>query len=304
MTVVILFNPRSGRGKALEYVASLRAALAARGHDVVEVSASESQELEQNLTGAGALVIVGGDGTVNRTLPIAERAGTPIYHFPTGNENLFARECGHVQDSARTVAILEAGKTRRLDLGVVARTSDLGGAKRFALMVSLGPDASVISRRDAAQSGSKGHSGYAIPILEELWDAIRNPRPPALRVWVDGKKIADDAGWLVVANSPRYALRLDPGMACRDGVDPSDGALDVAFFPLRSRLAIVRWFWRCWFSTAGGHPAFIGARGREIVVEGAAPWQIDGESGGVTTAGDRLRFECRPGAVKVFCAPP
>jgi hypothetical protein len=48
-----------------------------------------------------------------------------------------------------------------------------------------------------------------MPFLEEAWDAIRNPKPPALRVWADGKKVADDAGWLVVANSRQYALRLD-----------------------------------------------------------------------------------------------
>ena len=56
----------------------------------------------------------------------------------------------------------------------------------------------------------------------------------------------------------------------------------------------------CRVGWAASHPAFIGATGREIVVEGDGPWQFDGEVGRVLAAPDRLRIEARPAAIRVF----
>lgn len=302
MKFVLFYNPNSGKAKGAESAAVIASALRARAHKVESFTTAEPEVFESNLPDADGAVLIGGDGTVNRSLASCERSGVAIYHFPMGNQNLFARECGHTADVAHTVALLESRRTRKLDLGILANTSDLANPRRFAIMVSLGPDAAVIHRLSASRTTARGHFVYTTPILEEAWDAIRRPKPPVLRVWVDGKKLADDAGWLVISNSRHFALRIDPGMASAQGVDPTDGLLDVAFFPIRSRLGILPWLIRCRLGTAGAHPAFVGGRGKEIVVEGAAPWQVDGEAGNACKAGERLRFECRPGAIRSFCS--
>lgn len=301
MKFVLLYNPNSGKAKGAESAAAIAAALGARAHEVSSVTTAEPELFELKLAGTDGAVLIGGDGTVNRSLACCERSSVPIYHFPMGNQNLFARECGHTADIPRTVALLESRRTRKLDLGILANTSDLSNPRRFAIMVSLGPDAAVIHRLSATRTAARGHFVYTLPILEEAWDAIRSPKPPVLRVWVDGKKVADDAGWLVVSNSRHFALRIDPGMSSAQGVDPTDGMLDVAFFPICSRIGILPWLVRCRLGGAGAHPAFVGGRGKEIVVEGVAPWQVDGEAGKTCKPGERLRFECRQGAITVFC---
>ncbi len=299
MKIVVLYNPTSGRGRAQAAVDRLLPHLRERGHEVVVLTIAESARLDDAAGRAGALVLVGGDGTVASALGAVERLGVPIYHLPTGNENLFARAFGHAADPATVATIIERGTTRAIDLGIAAHTGDLANPTRFAIMLSLGPDASVIHRLGKVRQSVSGHLAYALPVLKELKSVLAGARLPALRVWVDGKKVADDAGWLVVANMREFALRVDPAAAAGD-VDPSDGQLNIAFFPMRSAVGMLPWAARCRLGSAASHPAFIGATGREIVIEGDGPWQFDGEVGRVLAAPDRLRIEARPVAIRVF----
>jgi len=299
MSVLILYNPHSGRSRAEAYAKEMQAAFAARGTESRAASTSELLDLAEALAGFRALVIMGGDGTVNRALEACIRAGVPIYHFPCGNQNLFARACGHTRDVAAAVAMVAAGKTKSLDVGAVAKVNQIDQARRFALMVSFGPDASVIERLSSRPRTAKGHLAYLRPVLAEALEATIHPRPAPLRIWADGKKIADDAGWLVVGANAPYALGLDP---CTQGeVSPAgDGMLDVAFFPLRFRFGILRWMARCRMRTAGQHPAAVRCRAKAMVVEGVGPWQFDGDAGGRLQAGERLRIECLDSPITYF----
>lgn len=299
MKVAVLYNPSSGHGRAQAAADRLLPHLRDRGHEVVALTIAQSDRLDEVVAGAASLVLVGGDGTVASSLAAAERLALPIYHVPTGNENLFARAFGHTADPATVATIIERATPRPVDIGIAAHTSDLTKPTRFAIMLSLGPDASVIHRLGAVRTKTSGHFAYMRPVLYELAAALRGQRLPALRVWVDGKKVADDAGWLVVANMRQFALGVDPGASTGD-VDPSDGLLNVAFFPMRSALGLLPWAARCWLGRAASHPAFIGTTGREIVVEGDGPWQFDGEVGRVLASPDRLRIESRPAAIRVL----
>ncbi len=299
MKIVVLYNPTSGHGRAQAAVDRLLPHLRERGHEITTLTIADSTRLDEAAAGAAALVLVGGDGTVAAALAPAERLRVPIYHVPTGNENLFARAFGHTIDPAAVATTIERGTTRAVDLGIAAHTADLANPTRFAIMLSLGPDASVIHRLGKVRQSVSGHLAYASPVLKELQSVLTGARLPAVRVWVDGKKVADDAGWLVVANMRQFALGVDPGASTGD-VDPSDGLLNIAFFPMRSALGLLPWAGRCRLGWAASHPAFIGAIGREIVVEGDGPWQFDGEVGRVLASPDRLRIEARPSAVRVF----
>lgn len=299
MSVLILYNPHSGRSRAEAYAKEMQAAFAAQGLECRAASTSELLDLAEALAGCRALVIIGGDGTVNRALESCIRAGVPIYHFPCGNQNLFARACGHTRDVAAAVSMIAGDKTKSLDVGVVAKVNQIDQARRFALMVSFGPDASVIERLSSRPRSAKGHLAYLRPVLAEALEATLHPRPAPLRIWADGKKIADDAGWLVVGANTPYALGLDP---CSQGeTSPrGDGLLDVAFFPLRFRFGILRWMARCGMKTAGQHPAMVRCRAKAVVVEGSGPWQLDGDAGGRLREGERLRIECLDRPITYF----
>lgn len=266
MSVVVVYNPKSGRGRGLRVAAGVTDHLRERGYGVV--SASIRDRWTDLVAGARAVVAAGGDGTVHAVACALLDTGIPIYQCPLGTENLFAREFGMSRDPARIADAIEAGMTRRVDVGMC-------NGRPFVIMCSVGCDANVIHRLDRVRNGAISHLSYARPIVRELL----RPEVVALRVVVDGRLLVDGVrGSVVVANSRQYAMRIDPARTAR--VD--DGLLDVAFCPHRTAFgelwhrsrARVRW------KDARG---VVRALGREIRVESVgmdSVYQFDGEASG------------------------
>ncbi|MFI4897129.1 MAG: diacylglycerol/lipid kinase family protein, partial [Phycisphaerales bacterium JB059] len=201
MRVTLLVNPRSGRGRAARIAETIDQALRARGHATDRITVGEAPDPDaERLAGSGAMVIVGGDGTVHHAAPRAVEARVPIYHAASGNENLFAREFSMSPSPERVLSALERGTTRFVDQGVC---NGVG----FLIMGSVGPDASVINRLSDSRRRPSGHGAYLRPVLAETL----SPRIPQVRVWVDGRELGPARrGMVVVANSRQYALRVDP----------------------------------------------------------------------------------------------
>ncbi len=292
MRIVIVANPRSGRGKALGLAAQLAMLLGERGHTVDRPELNPDLRLDEAAQGADRLVIVGGDGTIHHSAAAAARSGVPVYHLATGTENLFARSFRMPRKPAEAVAELER------DYPPLA--IDLGSANGvpFTLMCSVGVDASVIHRVEAVRGAKGGHIAYVRPSIEE---GLR-PRPARVGVGLGGEKArAEFRGTLVVSNLPAYALRMDP---CA-GADPSDGRLDVAFLPATSSVGTALEFVRCKLRSG----AIRRERVEALEVTGNGPEsfvQIDGErprTGGgldpVLLAGGVIRLGVWPEKLRV-----
>lgn len=298
MRVLVLANERSGAGKARHLARVLVARLEEGGHAVLLVDpAAESASGTAGGDGSArvhgvppdAVVAVGGDGTIFHTLPALVRDGTPVYHVPGGNENLFAREFGMTSDPALVLSALRAARELVVDVGLV------DGAP-FALMVSIGPDAGVIHRLHAARRRASGHAMYLRPSLAE---ALR-PHLPRLTIRVgDREVVSGRRGLAVVANCRRYALRLDPARRA----DMRDGELDVVFLPAGSTARALLWLARCLVGEPGDWEGAVVARGSEVRVEAAdrAPWQVDGEAGGWLEPGVPLVLGVSGGSLRVLC---
>ncbi len=184
------------------------------------------------------LVAVGGDGTVRSCIGPAQSTGSTLFHLASGNENLFSRQYDWPRDPEAAAMLVADVIERHTHLGTpLARginTMDLvsvtpSGKRRSesaAIMVSAGFDADVVAQLDARPRSIPGHMAYLAPIVRTLagW------RPPQLTLRVDGREVVtNQPGWLVVANMPQYALRLNP---CQTAT-PDDGMLDVLFVPMQ-----------------------------------------------------------------------
>lgn len=265
MKVALHFNPRSGAGLARREAQSLAEALRKDGMQVIE---SEVGQNDSRLDGNDALVVVGGDGTVRSVLNSALQAGVPLYHFPLGTENLFAREFGMNRRIDAVRSALRGRNTRQVDVGRC-------NGSAFSIMVSIGPDAGVVHRLARTRNGPISHATYVRPTLAECFAPSLGP----IRVQVDGKEVAHGrTGWLVIANSRQYALRQDPAPSA----NTSDGVLDVAFFPARTVWAVMGWTALARLRIQHRFRSFVRARGSEIRVEcpeRPLPLQLDGEAG-------------------------
>ena len=141
MRVVLVYNPRSGRGLALGASRSFAEALSDLGHEVKVLEAGSGEDLRTAAEGTDAIVIAGGDGTLHHAvvelLDAGKGADTSkvpgLYHLPLGTQNLFARELGMTADPLHLHRLMTTGRPRSLDVG-------LCNGRAFLLMCSVGPD--------------------------------------------------------------------------------------------------------------------------------------------------------------------
>lgn len=277
---MLLANPKSGMGRGIDRATAFAGALRAEGLsvNVLEAGPASSRLLEDGvLRKARALVVLGGDGTLNHAIDLACDDRVPIYHVPMGNENLFAREFGMDGDIATLVEAVRAQRVLHADVGVA-------NGRSFALMVSVGLDASVVHRVSKARRNAIGHRAYVIPGIQE----ITNPCLPRLAITVDGRRVVDgDRGIVVIANSRRYGVDLDPARHA----EIDDGLLDVVFMPANTSLGVFGWAVDLRLGWHLKRRRLLYETGTRITVESLdngkqAPVQLDGEAPGVTPEGD------------------
>lgn len=273
----LVFNPRSGGGKATRF--NLAAEAAARGIEAIELRPGDDLiQLVRDAVARGAdgLAAAGGDGTQALVATIAAEHGLPFACIPAGTRNHFALDLGVDRDDV--VGALDAfvdGGERTVDLAEV-------NGRVFVNNVSLGVYASAVQRdayRDAKLS----------TLLDTVPDVI-GPAPEAsteLR-WTapDGSRHGSTAV-LLVSNNP-YRLGGLMGSGTRPRLD--HGVLGIVCTRDRT-------------TDAGGHRLALWStwEGPELTVEadGPVPVGVDGEA---LLMDPPLRFRSRPAALRVRIA--
>lgn len=293
----MLYNPIAGAGRAANAAHALARALEEDGHALLlrqtQAASSSSTTCTDAPPHADVLVVVGGDGTMRAVAEEAIARRIPVYHVPLGTENLFARQFGMDREVATLRQALSGGTIRAID------TASANG-RCLLLMASVGFDAAVVGALALRRSGAIRHTSYILPTLGQVigW------RVPRLTILIDGERIVMERfGTVVIANSPEYALRVNPAHKA----SVTDGLLDVVFYPLRSRFGLLPWAWSTWRGRHLSHPSLVYRQGREVRIEAdhAAVYQLDGDAvfepgEGRTPAGTPLEVRVDPGSLRVL----
>ncbi|KXK60901.1 sphingosine kinase [Micromonospora rosaria] len=276
--VAVLANPSAARGRHRDLLPDLVRRLSAAGRPVRLLAAGTAAEAEAACHaalagGAGALVAVGGDGTVHRALQAVAGTAVPFGVVPAGTGNDFAADTGAPADpsaAADAIAVaLRADRTRPVDL---ARLTGADGTTRwFGAVLAAGFDA-VVNERANRMRWPRGPRRYDLAILVEL--ARLRPRRYTLRL--DGVPHEVDAVLVAVGNCASYG----GGMRVCPAADPTDGLLDVVVGGRFDRRTLLRVKPRIYRGTHVGHPLVRSYRARtvELSAEGITTY-ADGERG-------------------------
>ena len=236
------------------------------------------------------LVVVGGDGTLNEVLNgLADPGHTPLLQLPAGTANVLAHELGFPREPVGTVAVLEQGRVRHIDMGVA-------DGRRFLLMVGAGFDAEVIREIQSGRTGKLGYRGYVKPVLKVL----EGYSPPDLEVRIDdGEPLRCEA--LVASNTRNYGglFRLAGEARC------DSGQLDVVLFERASIPHLLRFGLEALLADIAQdrRVGYLHATKLWIDSPDPVPLQLDGEYFGTTP----VEIELRPRVVPVVVpadAPP
>lgn len=264
--LAIIFNPRSGTGKA----PLLADALVDRfRRDGVETTAQSV--LEPLVDPVETVIVIGGDGTARsvaesvRHWPVTPK----LLFLPRGTANLldihFHLDWPHAGVVDAVIDALRVSRTIDLDLA-------LANGQAMLLMCSVGFDAGVVHDLAAGRTGPITKLHYVRPTVRRFLDF----KTPPLTVEIDGRTVwREQPATVLVANVREYGT----GFPLAPHAKSNDGLLDVTILPTRNRLDLLK------FSAAGIlrrlHRA--GAkfhRGKHVHVTGDAPVQVDGDAFG------------------------
>ncbi|MFW6062277.1 MAG: diacylglycerol/lipid kinase family protein [Planctomycetota bacterium] len=266
--VHLLINPRSGYGGRKQLIHDLRGQIRRQGLPLVDyvtrAPADATRYVRQVADEAAAVVVWGGDGTINEVANGLEGKRVPILACPAGTENLLASQVKIPAEPDRIAEILRAGRTVYCD---VARMNQ----RHFLMIAGIGFDGEVVRRLSTQRRGHSSHLAYFWPIWRTLWEH----HFPPMRIIADGESIFDGPGLAFVGNIPRYAVGL---RIARDAA-PDDGLLDLVVFRCRTRRGLVCHSAWTTLRRHVGRPGVLYRQVREVRIETPepVPTQADGD---------------------------
>jgi diacylglycerol kinase family enzyme len=270
---VLFYNPKSGGGKAERFHLAREAR--ARGVKPIELHFSDDLDALVRAeidSGADAVGVAGGDGTQAIVAAIAAERGLPYVCVPAGTRNHFALDLGVDRDDV--VGALDAftgGRERVVDLAEV-------NGRVFVNNVSLGIYAEAVQTE-----------GYRDAKLRTIADtvptAIGPGEQPLDLEWTDPDGRDHNTAAVVLISNGSYRLGHVLASGTRPRLDAGVLGITVAADGAAERRSPIA----AWSATT-------------FEVRSAAPIAagIDGEA---ATLSPPLKFESRPGALRVRIAP-
>jgi diacylglycerol kinase (ATP) len=295
--LLIIANPRAGRGRVGEELPEVERQLISRGlayRIVTTDGPSHATELAREALRDGIrfLVAVGGDGTVQEVVngmieddrAIAGDAVLGVVAAGSGSD--FVRTFGLPGDAARAVRHLEGDRAFPIDVMKVEFATPDGPARRYVPNIAEAGIGAEVVRRAERLPRWFGRSRY----FWGFWLTLGAHRPGPIRVGVDRKSFEGTANNVVVANAQFYG----GGMKISPRSYPSDGLLDIQIStgPKAEAFTLLPKIYR---GEHVPHPHIKEMRGRVVRVESERPLVVegDGEVLGTTPA----TFTVLPGIV-------
>ena len=281
MRCAIVVNPASGRRRGAQIGSRARDRIAAAGHHVQVISASDADAAREQLRaaiaqGLDAVLVVGGDGAAHSVLDQVAAADLTFGLLPAGTGNDLARELGiPPRDVDAAIDIVLRGSSRTIDL------AEVDGGTLVATVVASGFDSKVNERANAMR-WPRGAMKYNRAILAEL----RTFEPLDFTLTLDGTEVLHRRAMLVaVGNGPSFG----GGLRICEGAQIDDGLLDVVIINPVSKLRLVRVFPQLYRGTHTSLPQFERHRVRSVRLE----------STGIVAYGDGERLGPLPREVRV-----
>ena len=295
-TTKFLVNPASGNGrtgKLWPELAHRAARLGLTGETLFSESRGHMIELAREAVegGAGLLVVVGGDGTLNEVANGVAGSDVELALLPNGTGQDFGRTYGIPTRFEDAVRVAVEGNTREIDAGRV-RYRTWGGedAERWFVNVgSVGMSAAVAQRANAMSKAAGGRATFFYALVRVFLEWENTELTVRLDDGVRTGRMHD----VVLANGVWHG----GGMMLAPDARPDDGLFDVVLIGDVNKLDFVTTAPKIYKGKHVDHPKVEIVRSATVEVDAAEhlPIEVEGEQIGTTPA----RFEIVPRALRV-----
>lgn len=178
------------------------------------------------------VVAAGGDGTIGKVLTTLSERAMPVALLPLGTANNAARSLGIAGTPQELVETWKLERTAPFDIGTVINP---WGTARFLEAFGVGLFAEMLL------SASKGRKPEGADNLRRgralLQKVLKDAEPIDIEVVIDGRSVRGEFLGVEVMNIPFTG----PALPLAAKADTSDGKLDVIFFEVDKRKALIDW---------------------------------------------------------------
>jgi len=283
---VLIVNPAAGKRHADDGdLAECVRILTAAGFDIDRRDTGPenptSADLAKNAVAEGfrVVLVAGGDGTVAPAAIALLGTEATLGILPFGSFMNIANGLGIPLKPVEAARVIARRKVKRSDVGEVA-------GKIFFETCGVGMDADMFG---AARLAERGRWRPAFRRIVR-WATANAHR---VEITVDGKTERHGVLQILIVNSPYYgwALPIVPN------ADMTDGLLEVAIFPRKGRLELLRWMATIWHTGRPGRPPRL-LRGKVIGLASSesVPVHADGQIAGRLP----VTVRCCEGVLRVF----
>ncbi|MGH2473101.1 MAG: diacylglycerol/lipid kinase family protein [Candidatus Limnocylindria bacterium] len=229
--------------------------------------------------GFRVVLVAGGDGTVAPAATALLGTDVTLGILPFGSYMNIANGLGIPLEPIDAARVIAERKVKRSDVGEVA-------GKVFFETCGIGLDADAFG---AARLVERRRWG---PAFRRIW-RWATASPHRVDITVDGKAESHRVLQIMIVNSPYYAWALP----IVPDADMTDGKLEVAIFPRKGRLDLLRSVAEIWRKGRPGRPPRL-LRGKVIEIASSEPVPVhaDGQIAGRLP----VTVRCREGALRVF----
>jgi diacylglycerol kinase (ATP) len=278
MRAKLIYNPASGPWDIRPQLPAVLVHLEDHGwrtvlHETAGPGEATRAAQEARDQGLDAVLVAGGDGTVNEVINGLAESPVAMGVLPAGTSNVWAKGLGlptrsplHWLSLVESIKALVPGSTRRIDLGKA-------NGRYFLQWAGLGLDAEVtyaMEPRTRAQRhlGAVGYIAAGLSIAKTM-AGIRS------RIWIDGKLTYRRSILIVISNSQLYGGNVRLATDAR----LDDGQLDVSVFSGSGFWSAIRTFLVVITGVHMYDPRHSGFHGGVIRIdtERPMPIHVDGE---------------------------
>lgn len=185
--VVIVSNFSAGRKKAVKYKKDIQKFLIKKQVYFRFVDIEQLNNLDMNKF--DTVLVVGGDGTINKVLPYLINTDKILGIIPSGTANLLASKLG-INSLSKALKTIEKGNSRKIDIMFVNN-------KPSILRFGLGFDADIIGKTPQSLKNKFGYFAY---FIAGIIFALRLNKKE-YDVLINNKSMTLNASCLIIANA-------------------------------------------------------------------------------------------------------
>ena len=238
---------------------------------------------------AEAIIVLGGDGTVNEVINGILTSGCqsipPIGIIPCGSSNDLSKCLGIPQRLQQACRTIMNGKTKYVDIG-------RAGTEYFCVASSLGllTNIAAESIHIKGLSGSRRYMAAALKVIAKM------PSGWEMNIKADDRTFQGVYGVLLISNTPRFGgMTLAPGAKCDDGI------LDCVLVEMMGKRQALQMMFLAMRGALARHPkvTVFQAKSLSARMEPAAMLNNDGEV--VPGSFSEIDYSILPQKLQVIC---